>query len=125
MSFTQIKYDNSLGNIKCDMCKKNFIHDSTLFIPNQSLGQVCERCYIKFPADLILDCLTLFANYGGWFGKLKDSKVSLEDLILESIDIIKCTNVNIIETNMRLRHKALLYGYLPEALINKIKEMNF
>ena len=122
-SFTKIKYEKKLGKIGCNICNKILSRDSIIFIPDDYFGYICERCYIIFSADDIEEFLVLFDKYGGFFGQLKTNKIPLDQLIEEIFELLNYkNNVDIIEANMKLRHKALLYGYTSQQLIDEMKE---
>ena len=121
--YTQQKYEKSLGKLNCSICGRLFYEDSQIFVPKRKLGYVCERCYIIFSIEEIEEYISLFKEFGGYFGRDKNQKLSLDEILKELFEILlKKENMDIIEANIKIRHKALLHGYRVEELIDKLKD---
>ena len=70
---------------------------------------VCEDCYKNnSPEDLEL-MANLFRAYGGYFGKLRDQKFSLYD-VLESFTSSNRSRTSIMGQNIKELHRALLHA---------------
>lgn len=119
--FSKIKYDKSLGSLKCGICGKNFKKNSDIYISQQNIGFICEKCMERFSKEELEEFLHLFNQYGGHFGKFEFSQITLEEILNEFFDLISYKqNEDIIESNLKLRHKALLHGFTPKELIEKM-----
>ena len=121
--FTKTKYDKSFGSLKCGICGNHFKKNSDIYISKKNVGFICEICMKKFSKEEIEEFSHLFNQYGGHFGKFEFSQITLDEILDEFFNLISYKdNTDIIESNLKLRHKALLYGYTPKELIVKIQD---
>ena len=121
--FKKIKYDKALGSLKCGICGNNFKKDSEIYISEKNTGFICKSCIHTFSKEDIEEFLNLFNRYGGHFGKFKFSQMSLETILDDFFNIISHRGLtNIVESNLELRHRALIFGYTPSELIEKMRD---
>ncbi len=120
---TEIRYEKSLGRLKCDICDTRFRENARIYKVNNDIGYVCQQCNDNFSKEDIYLIIDLFKSYGGYFGKFDDIKLSLDNILTEFYDRISADGnlKNTFEYNRKLCHKALLNGYTPKQLIQKMK----
>ncbi len=126
MTFNQEnKYEKSLRKKNCAICRKSLEENSVLQVQNMATALICERCKIRFTKEDVEHIIYIFEEYGGFFGQFKKEKLSLEDLIRESLKSIsiKRDGINIFEKNLTLRYNALLYGFTPQELIEQLRDL--
>ncbi|MFX0071779.1 MAG: hypothetical protein ACFFAO_11880 [Candidatus Hermodarchaeota archaeon] len=113
-----------MGNLKCSICNHRFKKNSNIFISNEKPAHICEKCYFQFSKDEIDHFLSIFREFGGFFGELKKEGLSLESILKEFLEkhTYELGN-NFFEESLKLRHKALLYGYKPQQVISKLKDI--
>ncbi|MFX1419607.1 MAG: hypothetical protein ACFE9N_11865 [Promethearchaeota archaeon] len=111
--------------IRCGICRTEITHGASIYQEGLTFGVVCEHCYKhNSPEDLEM-MANLFLAYGGYFGKLKNSKFSVYRTIKKLItDYQKNREPDLlIEMNIKMMHRALLYGVTPQELIQGLKTL--
>jgi hypothetical protein len=120
-------YDKtSLGLFRCAICR-NEIEDYTNVYPaGLNFGLVCDDCYKSFPEEDIELMLNMFIAYGGYFGKKQGSIFSLKILLKDLVDeiTIEKENINVKELNIKMLHKALLYGIAPKEFLIHLEKLS-
>ncbi len=119
-------YDkNSLGLFRCAICRNEIADYKNVYPAGLNFGLVCKDCYKKFSEDDIDLMINMFIAYGGYFGKKQGSVFSLKILLNEFINKIKKEKgiLNLKELNIKLLHKALLYGITPQEFIDNLDKI--
>ena len=123
ITFNKIRYDKDQGKTYCDICGELFQENTNLYIYQENYGVICESCKGRFSIEQIEEFLGLINTFGGHFGIYKSNQntlVQILDIFLNH-NLLNC-NVDVIESNIKLRHKALLYGFTPLELIEEMKK---
>ena len=119
-----ITYRDSQGSrsILCAICRSDITGDTNLHQSGFSLSIICDHCYNEFTKDDLEMMLNMFLAYGGYFGKLKAANLSVQSILSKLLDEIKAEKgrIEIQELNIRLMHKALLYGIGPAEFITQL-----
>lgn len=112
-------YPNSKNDpkikLKCALCHENISTLEGTYQTTSTLSMVCKDCVKIFPLDDIELIISLFIAFGGYFGKYKKNEHSRKKIINYLND--KMEEFSFDELNMRLLHRALLYGITPEDYI--------
>jgi len=119
---SQIK-ESSLGNIKCAICRQVVKERAIICRSGVNYKIICGDCHKRFSKEDIELMANMFAAFGGYFGKYKDSKYSvfttLKDLTAE-IEIDE-KNIDLKKLDVRTLHKALTRGITPQELFLGLK----
>ena len=108
--------------ILCSVCRAPIQGDTNIHQSSFSLSVVCDDCYGEFAKDDVEMMLNMFLAYGGYFGKFKESDITVQSLLSRLLGEIKAEKgrVEIKELNIRLMHKALLYGISPSDFVGQL-----
>ena len=109
--------------VKCGICRNEITRGASIYQEGLTFGVVCEHCYKNnSPEDLEL-MANLFLAYGGYFGIQKERKRSTYKTIKKIMTKYQPRKEPdaLIERNIKMTHKALLYGITPQELIYGIK----
>ncbi|MBY8978792.1 MAG: hypothetical protein KGD72_00245 [Candidatus Lokiarchaeota archaeon] len=117
------KKKSTLSHIKCVLCRS----DSRLGVKIKKIGNafgtVCEECTKTFNDEEIELMHNMFSAFGGYFGKMSNSKElsysKLEEIAKSYKEQNK--NSNNIENDIKTLHSALLYGISCQQLVRGVK----
>ncbi len=124
ITFNKIRYDKEQGQIYCGICGEVFRENTDIYISQKDFGILCEECIGKITNEQIEEFIDLFNKFGGYFGIFKPNQITLKQIVDEFFNLTSFENsADIIESNLKLRYKALLHGYTPKELVRKIKEL--
>jgi len=113
----------TLSYIKCVLCRNDTKSGVKIKKIGNSFGTVCEECTKTFNDEEIELMHNMFKAFGGYFGKMSDSKeVSYSKLeeIAKSYKEQK-KNVQNIENDIKTLYSAFLYGISPQQLVRGVK----
>ena len=124
ITFNKIRYDKDQGKTYCNICGELFKENTIVYISQQSFGMACEKCKKKFTDEQIEEFFYLFNKYGGHFKIYESNQIRLEEIVKEFFNFIKHKeSSDLIEINQKIRHKALIHGFTPEQLVEKMKDL--
>ena len=118
------RHDSYLGvSLKCTLCRSSISNSSEVYQSKTTFGTVCSICKSKFSEDDIELMLRLFLAYGGYFAELRENRQDVRVLISEMLRILdkKGGKISFEEINLKMIHKALLYGFTPEEYIEELE----
>ena len=119
-------YDkSSLGLFRCAICRSEIEDYTNVYPAGLNFGLVCHDCYKKFSEDDIDLMINMFIAYGGYFGKNQGSVFSLKILLNDLVNEIKIEkgNINLKELNIKMLHRALIYGITPREFIDNLDKI--
>ncbi len=116
------KKKTTLSNVKCVLCRSDANLDVKIKKIGNAFGTVCEECSKTFNDEEIELMHNMFSAFGGYFGKMSNSKElsysKLEEIAKGYKEQNK--NINIIENDIKTLHSAFLYGISPQQLIRGV-----
>lgn len=109
----------------CEICHKSITRHSNNEDLKSNKENICGYCKLKFSEGEILIMTSLFKKYGGFFNKINSKKLSLNQILENLLDNMKKEKnfSRMIELNEKSLHLALLFGYPPNAFIEKLKKI--
>jgi len=109
--------------IKCGICRTELQRGASIYQEGLSFGIVCEKCYKNNSSDDLELMANLFLAYGGYFGMKKRSEFSLYKEIKKLTAKIQPgkTPDSLISLNIKMLHRAVLYGVTPQEVILGLK----
>jgi hypothetical protein len=115
-----------LPSVKCKLCKAEVKKKSQIVKLGTNYGVVCNDCAEEFsPNDreLIYNMLVAF---GGYYGKLRTPSTNNYKVIKALAEEYQIANgkINIASLDVRILHKAFLYGISPSQVIQGFKLLN-
>ena len=117
------KKKTTLSYIKCVLCRNETKSGVKIKKIGNTFGTVCDECTKTFNDEEIELMHNMFNAFGGYFGKMSDSKelsyLKLEEIAKDYMEQNK--NVNTIENDIKTLHLAFLYGISPQQLVRGIK----
>ena len=117
------KKKTTLSYIKCVLCRTDTKLGVKIKKIGSTFGTVCEECVKAFSDEEIELMHNMFNAFGGYFGKMSNSK-ELSYLKLEEIAKgykEQNKNINNIENDIKTLHSAFLYGISPQQLVKGVK----
>ena len=117
------KKRNTLSYIKCVLCRNDTKLDVKIKRIGNTFGTVCEECAKSFSDEEIELMHNMFTAFGGYYGKMSNSK-ELSYSKLEEIakDYKKqYRDINDVENDVKTLHSAFLYGISPQKLVKGLK----
>lgn len=119
--------NNNLGSIKCSVCHADLKESTMVRQVGYLFGVVCDECYHRFSECDIELMTNMFIAYGGYFGKLRRNRADFtpERILTEIFEELKRNGrkLNSTDLNVRLMHKALLYGLTPNEYVEELKKL--
>jgi hypothetical protein len=103
----------------CSVCHSDITDLVGVYQSPVNFAVVCRQCLSRFTQNDIEMMIGLFFLYGGYFGKLKDRKFSL-DKALSSMEM-PLNKEDVDEMNQRLMHDALIHGLEPFQFNQKLQ----
>jgi len=109
--------------IKCVLCRNNAKMNVKIKKIGNSFGTVCEDCTKSFSDEEIELMHNMFTAFGGYFGKMSNSKElsysKLEDIANDYKEENK--DIDDVENDVKTLHSAFLYGISPQKLVKGLK----
>ncbi len=114
---------NTSQTITCGICRSNVKRSAKIYQDGVHFGIVCSKCHDNIPKDDLELMANMFTAYGGYFGKLKSPDFSLYKMLKELISEFDIDNklVPVDELNIKMMHRALLYGITPQEFIRGLE----
>jgi len=108
----------------CAICNKIITSGFFSEDPRLRNKMICQKCNQKFSKEEIMTMISLFKKYGGFFNKLSSSKLTLKQILKNTLNTIRKENnfSKMIEINEKALHFALLFGYRHKAFIEELKK---
>lgn len=108
-----------LPSVKCKLCKSDVKRTSHIVKLGPNYAVICRDCAEEFSSsdrDLIYNMCVAF---GGYFGKLRTSKTNNYKIIKSLLEEYRITKKkgNIASLDVRILHKAFLYGISPSQIM--------
>ena len=98
--------------LKCVICRSVILDLTKIVQSRLNFSLICGKCIEKFPEDDLELMSNMFIAYGGYYGQISTFKFSLDNLIYAFIK--DGERLDFKELNIKLLHKALLYGVSPK-----------
>ncbi|MHA1242329.1 MAG: hypothetical protein ACTSQU_16335 [Promethearchaeota archaeon] len=88
-----------------------------------AFGTVCEECAKAFNDDEIELMSNMFTAYGGYYGKMSNSKGLSYSKLEEIAKAYKeqYRDINDVESDIKTLYSAFLYGISPQQLVKGLK----
>ena len=117
------KKKNTLSYIKCVLCRNGTKLNIKIKKIGNSFGTVCEECAKTFNDEEIELMHNMFNAFGGYFGKMSNSKELSYSKLEEIAKDYKEQNKDIdnVENDIKTLHSAFLYGITPQQLVRGLK----
>ena len=117
------KKKTTLSYIKCVLCRNDTKLGVKIKKIGNTFGTVCEECAKAFSDEEIELMHNMFSAFGGYFGKMSDSKELSYSKLEEIAKGYKEQNkkINNIENDVKTLHSAFLYGISPQQLVKGVK----
>ena len=105
--------------VKCVLCRNNTKMNVKIKKIGNFYGTVCEGCAKSFNDEEIELMHNMFTAFGGYFGKMSDSKELSYSKLEEIAKDYKEENkdINNVENDVKTLHSAFLYGISPPKLV--------
>ena len=117
------KKRNSLSYIKCVLCRIDTKLDVKIKRIGNTFGTVCEECAKAFSDEEIELMHNMFTAFGGYYGKMSNSKElsysKLEEIAKDYKEQYR--DINDVENDVKTLHSAFLYGISPQQLVKGLK----
>jgi hypothetical protein len=109
--------------VKCGICRNEIRQGASIYQEGLSFGVVCEKCYKSNKTEDLELMANLFLAYGGYFGMKSRKNFSLYKEIKKLIAKVQPGKApeTLIDLNIKLLHKALLYGITPREIVLGLK----
>ena len=118
-----LKKKSTFSSIKCVLCRNDTKLNIKIKKIGNAFGTVCEECVKAFNDEEIELMHNMFSAFGGYFGKMSNSKelsyAKLEEIAKGYKEQNK--NINNIENDIKTLHSAFLYGISPQQLVKGVK----
>jgi len=117
------KKKSTFSYVKCVLCQNNTKLDVRIKKIGNSFGTVCEECAKTFNDEEIELMYNMFTAFGGYFGKMSNSKELSYSRLEEIAKDYKERNkdINNIENDIKTLHSAFLFGISPQQLVKGLK----
>jgi len=117
------KKRNTLSYIKCVLCRIDTKLDAKIKRIGNTFGTVCEECAKAFNDEEIELMHNMFTAFGGYYGKMSNSKElsysKLEEIAKDYKEQYR--DINDVENDVKTLHSAFLYGISPQQLVKGLK----
>ena len=109
--------------VRCGICRVEIRDRAQIYQAGVNFGIVCIRCYKQFSSEDIELMANMFIAYGGYFAKLKDSKISTRNILEKLTKELgkQGDNFNYEQVNIQVFHKALLHGIAPKHYTHELE----
>jgi hypothetical protein len=108
-----------LPSVKCKLCQSDVKKTSQIVKLGPNYAVICRDCAEEFsPSDREL-IYNMCLAFGGYFGKLRTSKTNNYKIIKSLSEEYRITKKegNIASLDVRILHKAFLYGISPSQIV--------
>ena len=121
-----VKKKGNLPKVPCSICRADTFRQPSIMKLGYEYGLVCGQCAKHFSLEEIELMHNMFTAFGGHFGLLKQGKSSKYKVITKLIDEFGMPNGNAkpSELDVKILHKALLFGITPRQLLQGIRLLN-
>lgn len=109
--------------VKCVLCHNDAKEQPKIVKLGSEYGIICNKCGKNFSAQDIELMHNMFTAFGGYFGMLRSTISSNYKAILQLFEEYK-KNETVKEIDVKILHKALLYGIRPRRIIQRIRLLN-
>ena len=111
--------------VRCGICRVEIRDRAQIYQAGVNFGIVCIRCYKQFSSEDIELMANMFIAYGGYFGMLKDSRISTRNILEKLTTELgkQGDDVNFEQINIQLLHKVLLHGITPKLYTHELKKL--
>ena len=118
-----MKKKSTLSYIKCVLCRNDTKSGVKIKRIGNTFGTVCEECTKTFSDEEIELMHNMFNAFGGYYGKMSNSKELSYSKLEEIAKRYKEQNksINNIENDIKTLHSAFLYGISPQQLVRGVK----
>ncbi len=117
------KKRSTLSYIKCVLCRNDTKLDVKIKKIGNTFGTVCEECAKAFSDEEIELMHNMFTAFGGYYGKMSNSKElsysKLEEIAKDYKEQYR--DINDVENDVKTLHSAFLYGISPQQLVKGLK----
>ena len=117
------KKRNTLSYIKCVLCRIDTKLDVKIKRIGNTFGTVCEECAKAFSDEEIELMHNMFTAFGGYYGKMSNSKElsysKLEEIAKDYKEQYR--DINEVENDVKTLYSAFLYGISPQQLVKGLK----
>jgi len=117
------KKRNTLSYIKCVLCRIDTKLDVKIKRIGNTFGTVCEECAKAFSDEEIELMHNMFTAFGGYYGKMSNSKElsysKLEEIAKDYKEQYR--DINEVENDVKTLHSAFLYGISPQQLVKGLQ----
>jgi hypothetical protein len=117
------KKRNTLSFIKCVLCRIDTKLDVKIKRIGNTFGTVCEECAKAFSDEEIELMHNMFTAFGGYYGKMSNSKElsysKLEEIAKDYKEQYR--DINDVENDVKTLYSAFLYGISPQQLVKGLK----
>jgi len=117
------KKRSTLSYIKCVLCRCDTKLDVKIKRIGNTFGTVCEECAKAFSDEEIELMHNMFTAFGGYYGKMSNSKElsysKLEEIAKDYKEQYR--DINDVENDVKTLHSAFLYGISPQQLVKGLK----
>ena len=118
-----IKRKTNLAVVHCRICHSDTKNQSRIVKLGNNYGIICSECSKIFSLEDIDLIYNMFTAFGGYFGMLKDTVSSTYKIITKLVKEydMQEKDLKATEIDVKVLHKALLYGITPRQLIQGVK----
>ena len=118
-----IKRKTNLTVVQCRICHNDTKNQSKIVKLGNNYGIICSECSKMFSLEDIDLMYNMFRAFGGYFGMLKDTVGSTYKIITKLVKEYDIQEMDLkpTEVDVKVLHKALLYGITPRQLIQGVK----
>ncbi len=118
-----IKRKTNLPVVQCRICHNDTKKQSKIVKLGNNYGIICSECSKMFSLEDIDLMYNMFTAFGGYFGMLKDTVSSTYKIITNLVKEynIQEKDLKATEVDVKVLHKALLYGITPRQLIQGVR----
>ena len=121
-----IKKKKNLPVVQCAICRTETKQDTKIVPIGTEYHVICHECSRMFSLQELELMHNMFTAFGGHFGMMRGTKSSTYQVISQLIKeynlygkVLKTTEIDV-----KVLHKALLYGITPRQLIQGVKLLN-
>ncbi|MHA2010154.1 MAG: hypothetical protein ACW99E_21850 [Promethearchaeota archaeon] len=117
--------NQSHHSIRCGICRRIIEDRAQIYQAGISWGVLCIDCYKNFSSEDIELMTNMFIAYGGYFGKRKGSDFSTNKVLKKILSELQLQRkkVNVEGLNLKMLHRALLYGITPKQYVKSLQSL--
>lgn len=121
-----IKKKKNLPVVQCAICRLETKQNTKIVPIGTEYHVICHECSRMFSLQDLELMHNMFTAFGGHFGMMRGYKPSTYHVISQLIDeynlygkVLKTTEIDV-----KVLHKALLYGITPRQLVQGVRLLN-